>query len=288
MAKRREMGERLKEARKKLDRKQEDFGSRLGVKGGVVSAWESGVAPIPEGRVYTMQYIFNINPEWIWRGKEPIFLQGNGIFEKSPKEYAYDYIYSLFDRMPGKLRREVAELCYVIARRYLDLDGDDRDSLPSQYSHLAARDERGEFAVGKDDVDFDFDDSDNGFDDSKGSKFAYPVSNSDKNFNQSENDLTYDSTYDPDPKDYRKPRYDDSDSKFYSTSAKPEDAPEENDVETESDAEFENKPETRDKQAEKRPDPRSKETGKSRGTVKSKSRSADSGKTSPGSKRRTK
>ena len=44
------VGDRIKELRTALKLTQVQFAENIGVKGGVVSAWEKGSAPLPQGR----------------------------------------------------------------------------------------------------------------------------------------------------------------------------------------------------------------------------------------------
>lgn len=66
------INKRLKELRKILGMSQVDFGNRLHVSHGSITAWENG-APIPKSRIVAISQAFNVNEEWLEHGIGDMF-----------------------------------------------------------------------------------------------------------------------------------------------------------------------------------------------------------------------
>ena len=67
------MEKRIKELRKKLDLDQTEFGNRIGVKQGSVSAYEKGIRIPLDSVILSICREFNVNEEWLRTGEGEIF-----------------------------------------------------------------------------------------------------------------------------------------------------------------------------------------------------------------------
>jgi len=74
-----DFGSRLREIRKRLNLKQKDFASAVGLAGSYLSEIESGKIKPGFDFFYKITSIFNINPLFLLHGKEPKFLEKNNI-----------------------------------------------------------------------------------------------------------------------------------------------------------------------------------------------------------------
>lgn len=67
------MEKRIKELRKKLDLDQTEFGNRIGVKQGSVSAYEKGIRIPLDSVILSICREFNVNEEWLRTGEGEMF-----------------------------------------------------------------------------------------------------------------------------------------------------------------------------------------------------------------------
>ncbi len=67
-------GERLYSARKKLSLPQDAFAAELGLRRSAISLYENGRREIPESILLLMKKVYNINPDYIVKGLEPVFI----------------------------------------------------------------------------------------------------------------------------------------------------------------------------------------------------------------------
>ncbi|MDD3589295.1 MAG: helix-turn-helix domain-containing protein [Thermoguttaceae bacterium] len=112
-------GERVKELRKYLGLTQGEFADNIGVKGGVVSAWENGGAPIPPGRTLIICDAYHVNERWLKSGEGPMFMDEDGsVVGKTPRDHAEEYLFSIYERLPPDLQKRTIELCRSFLRRY--------------------------------------------------------------------------------------------------------------------------------------------------------------------------
>ena len=82
------IGERIKEARKRLNLTQEEFGEIIGVTKNTVYRWEAGIS-VPSKKTLERFRQLGINPEWIKTGKGEIESQVVKDFKK-PLEITID------------------------------------------------------------------------------------------------------------------------------------------------------------------------------------------------------
>lgn len=69
------MNERIKLLRKALELNQTDFGSRIGVKQGTVSAYESGARVPLDSVIVSICREFGVSESWLRSGEGEMFLQ---------------------------------------------------------------------------------------------------------------------------------------------------------------------------------------------------------------------
>ena len=68
------MKDRFKAMRKTLGLTQEELASKLGMHFTTISKIERGINNPTEPMVYLLRELYNVNPEWIFEGKEPMLL----------------------------------------------------------------------------------------------------------------------------------------------------------------------------------------------------------------------
>ena len=68
------MKERFKAMRKTLGLTQEELASKLGMHFTTISKIERGINKPTGPMVYLLRELYNVNPEWIFEGKEPMIL----------------------------------------------------------------------------------------------------------------------------------------------------------------------------------------------------------------------
>lgn len=82
------MNERLRRLRKALDLTQQDFGSRLSIKGNTVAQWESGRNSPPDSAVTFICKEFNVSEDWLRYGSGDMFLpEETDEFDSIVKKY---------------------------------------------------------------------------------------------------------------------------------------------------------------------------------------------------------
>lgn len=69
------MNERLRKLRKNLDMTQQDFGSRISVKGNTVAQWESGRNEPSDSAISLICREFNVNEDWLRTGNGEMFVK---------------------------------------------------------------------------------------------------------------------------------------------------------------------------------------------------------------------
>lgn len=67
------MKNRIKELRKALDLKQEEFGSKLGVSNTAVSKWEKGENIVPDSAIFLICRVFGCSETWLRTGAGEMF-----------------------------------------------------------------------------------------------------------------------------------------------------------------------------------------------------------------------
>jgi len=111
-----ETGERIRTLRNELKLTQAAFGEKIGVKGGVVSAWEKGTAKPPYGRILMICEKYGVNEEWLTSGvgtrRRP---QTSSI---SLQDHVAPYVFAFLDHASQDTRRQALELCKVVLARY--------------------------------------------------------------------------------------------------------------------------------------------------------------------------
>ena len=97
------VGDRIKELRSHLKLTQVQFAKKIGVKGGVVSAWEKGAAGLPHGRLLIICNEYGVNADWILKGKGKMF-EPPSAQSGSPREAALEYARSFLKKLPENSR----------------------------------------------------------------------------------------------------------------------------------------------------------------------------------------
>ncbi len=110
------IGKRIRELRTTLKLTQDQFGVKIGVKNGVVSAWEKGAAPVPEGRIRIIRDEYNANMDWILKGEGEMF-QENSEDPNARRDAALEYALSILRKLPDETRSDVVELAREFVRR---------------------------------------------------------------------------------------------------------------------------------------------------------------------------
>ena len=95
---------------------QEQFGENIGVKNGVVSAWEKGSAPVPEGRVRIIRDEYNASVDWLVKGEGEMF-QESTEDPNARRDAALDYALSIIRRLPADAKNDAVEFMRELVRR---------------------------------------------------------------------------------------------------------------------------------------------------------------------------
>ena len=158
------IGSRVKALRRKLHLTQVEFAQKIRVKGGVVSAWENGSAPVPYGRVKIICDAYHVNEDWLVNGKGEMSAQAVAV---PSRDAALQYLYQILLKMPFSVRDETLGVMRDLITRF-DCNLDETPEDPSEYIEES---EAYEFASADDDFDevdeddeedydFDFDEDD--------------------------------------------------------------------------------------------------------------------------------
>ena len=110
------IGKRIRELRTTLKLTQDQFGNKIGVKNGVVSAWEKGAANVPEGRIRIIRDEYNANMEWILNGEGEMF-QENTDDPNARRDAALEYALSILRKLPDETRSDAVEFVRELVRR---------------------------------------------------------------------------------------------------------------------------------------------------------------------------
>jgi transcriptional regulator with XRE-family HTH domain len=110
------IGERIRELRTTLRLTQDQFGNKIGVKNGVVSAWEKGSAPVPDGRVRIIRDEYNASIDWILKGEGEMF-QESTEDPNAKRDAALEYALSLIRKLPAVERNDAVEFIRELVRR---------------------------------------------------------------------------------------------------------------------------------------------------------------------------
>lgn len=87
-----EVDQRIKALRKKLKKTQKEFGSSLGFHPSYIGKLEAGKTHYTEHLLKLVEQIYHVNPEWLRKGKGPMFLEHE---EDLPADIALSYRGSL-------------------------------------------------------------------------------------------------------------------------------------------------------------------------------------------------
>lgn len=69
------MNERLKKIRKALNMTQAEFGEKIGLSQNTIANYECGRRALTEQTIRSVCREFNVNIEWLLKGKEPMFIE---------------------------------------------------------------------------------------------------------------------------------------------------------------------------------------------------------------------
>ena len=156
------IGSRVKALRRKLHLTQVEFAQKIRVKGGVVSAWENGSAPVPYGRVKIICDAYHVNEDWLMNGKGEMSSQAVAI---PSRDAALQYLYQILQKMPYGAREEALGVMRDLVTRF-DYNLDETPEDPSEFM---TEDAAYQFASADDDFDeededdeeyYEFDDED--------------------------------------------------------------------------------------------------------------------------------
>ena len=149
---------------------QEQFGENIGVKNGVVSAWEKGSAPVPEGRVRIIRDEYNASVDWLVKGEGEMF-QECAEDPNARRDAAMGYALSIIRRLPADAKHDAVEFMRELVRRCDDdyaaalrksPPNSGSDSDPAQQIYIASADDDFEK---DDDEEFDLEDDYDDYDD---------------------------------------------------------------------------------------------------------------------------
>ena len=144
------IGERIRELRTTLRLTQDQFGNKIGVKNGVVSAWEKGSAPVPDGRVRIIRDEYNASIDWILKGEGEMF-QESTEDPNAKRDAALEYALSLIRKLPAVERNDAVEFIRELVRRC----DDDYVSALRKPSSKNAQSDVPEIVIASADDDFD-------------------------------------------------------------------------------------------------------------------------------------
>ena len=68
------MNSRIKQLRKKLELKQQEFADEINLSRSMLSCYENGTYDVPERSAKQICDKFNVNPEWLFKGVGDMFL----------------------------------------------------------------------------------------------------------------------------------------------------------------------------------------------------------------------
>ena len=103
--------------RLRLGLTQTAFAEKIGVKGGVISAWEKGAARVPLGRIFIICRAYDVREEWLREGRGEIFNAPPvppAPTDSDAKENFFRYV----DRMPDELIKLGVAYCREFLKRY--------------------------------------------------------------------------------------------------------------------------------------------------------------------------
>ena len=123
------IGLRIKRLRAKLDLTQTAFAEKIGVKGGVVSAWENGTAPVPYGRVLIICEAYRVNERWLQTGVGEMMMQPRQA-PAPARDQALEYFMRILDRTTPEARHEALEFMREVIERYEKLQKEEGE-IPS-------------------------------------------------------------------------------------------------------------------------------------------------------------
>ena len=143
-------GARVRMLRNKLGLTQVAFADKIGVKGGVISAWENGTAPVPYGRILIICDAYNVNERWLYQGIGDMFARSRTPVTPS-REAAMEFVCKILDKTQEDARDQVIDFMRDIIARYDEL----LNAAPEDPSeHL----KNSRITVTSADADFDRDD----------------------------------------------------------------------------------------------------------------------------------
>ena len=91
--------DRICTLRKSLNLSQTEFGSKIGVKQGSISAWESGGKSPSGSAIVSICQTFGVREEWLRTGAEPMMVQ------RPKDDVLTDFFNSVLDDQPDSIRR---------------------------------------------------------------------------------------------------------------------------------------------------------------------------------------
>ena len=128
------IGSRIKRLRAKLNLTQVAFAEKIGVKGGVVSAWENGTAPVPYGRVLIICEAYRVNERWLQSGVGEMMMQPRQ--ESAPsRDQAFEFFLRILDRTTPEARHEAVEFMRDVVARYDRLQKEEGELPSVDFTH---------------------------------------------------------------------------------------------------------------------------------------------------------
>lgn len=120
------MNTRIKELRKILKLTQEDFGSRVGVKGNTIGNYELSLRNPSDAVIHSICKEFNVNEDWLRFGKGDMFLPFKGEVAETLAQLLevsnpfYDLILDMmvsFNELDDKGKQVICDYTSILAER---------------------------------------------------------------------------------------------------------------------------------------------------------------------------
>lgn len=89
------LGDRIKMLRKSLKLNQEEFSAKLGMSSSSVYEWEHNRVEIKESTILLIEFVYNVNPNWLRNGEGEMFLPESTVGLTPEAERIFKWIKSL-------------------------------------------------------------------------------------------------------------------------------------------------------------------------------------------------
>lgn len=117
-----DMGQRLNIARKRLNLSQNAFGKMLGITKQTIINYEKGRITLPKTFILSLKELFSVNPNWLEKGEGEMFIQPDTIREKPAHYIASPTLKKIVIMLEGMTPDEQKEILKYLKERKLIKD----------------------------------------------------------------------------------------------------------------------------------------------------------------------